>query len=279
MPSVAMYANNAYLRELRRNAPPSTEPPPRTRSLSQGEAPRTAKAAEAMTNAQSAIMAQDRQQFERVRALWERPASARRDSVAPSAGGGFALPGENEMSDGLAFQGARQARYAPSIDSSRNPGQDQLSDAIGFRAAREARLERVTATPMSPTPTPVHEAEQAHHAWNDTAFGDPGREPMSDGHAFLAAGTAPLFGSPAPLPFALPSPMTPVSPLVSPAVPATNEPRPLLSDAGHRAARDSISSTHSVSRGTGSPSSSTPVPTPAHTRQNTNATTPKARRA
>ncbi|WRZ92148.1 hypothetical protein OHB54_25680 [Streptomyces sp. NBC_01007] len=279
MPSVAMYANNAYLRELRRNAPPSAEPPPRTRSLSQGEVPRTATAAEAMTNAQTAIMAQDRQQFAQLRARWERPATDRQDSVAPSARGGFALPGENEMSDGHAFLEARRAEYAWSTDNSLNPGRDQLSDAVGFQAAQEARLERVTAAPTGPTPTPVHEAEQAHHAWNDTAFGDPGREPMSDGHAFLAAETAPLFGSPTPLPFALPSPMTPVSPLASPAVPATNEPRPLLSDAGRRAARDSISSTHSVSRGAGSPSSSTPVPTPVHTRQNRNATTSQVRRA
>ncbi|MFD5815138.1 hypothetical protein [Streptomyces sp. NPDC127038] len=280
MPSVAMYANNAYLRELRRNAPPSAEPPPRTRGRSPGEVPRTATAAEAMTDAQNSIMARDREQFQRVRALWERPASGRRDSLASSTGGGFAFPGENEMSDGLAFEGARRARYAPSVDSSRNPGQDQLSDAIGFQAAREASLARVTALPLGRTPAPVHEAEQAHHDGNDTAFDAPGREPLSDGHAFLAAGTAPLSGSPPPLPHALPSPMTPVSPLASPTVAATGEPRPLLSDAGRLAARDSISSTHtaSTSRDAASPARSTPVATPVRTGQNTNATTPKARR-
>ncbi|MFE2537699.1 hypothetical protein [Streptomyces sp. NPDC059371] len=276
MPSVAMYANNAYLRELRRTASPSTDPPTRTRGGSRGDVPRTATAAEAVTTARTATVAQDREQTERARALWERRAPGRRGSVASSVGSGFELPGETEMSDGHAFQAAQRARYAQSTEDSRDPGRHQLSDAIGFQAAQEARLERVTAVPESPTPTPVQQAGQAVRAWNDTGFGDLDREPSIHGHAFPMAETTSLFGSHDPVPFALLSPMTPVSPPSSPALTAANEPRPLLSEAGRRAALDSIASTHSAStsRGAASLSGSTPV----HTGRNTNTTTPKARR-
>ncbi|WP_328554798.1 hypothetical protein [Streptomyces sp. NBC_00358] len=280
MPSVAMYANNAYLRELRRNAPPSADPPQRTRNLSQGAVPRTATAAEAVTTDRTPTMAQDRERSERGRAVWERRAPGRRGPVASSATSGFDRPVEDGMSDGHAFQAAQRARYAQSTDDSRNPGRHQLSDAIGLQAAQEARLERVTALPVSPTPTPVQQAGRAVRAWNDTGFSDPDREPSILGHDFPMAETTPLFGSHDPVPLALLSPMTPMSAPSSPALTATNAPRPLLSDAGRRAALDSITSTHSgsTSRSSASRSGSTPVPTSMRTGQNTNTTTPKARR-
>ncbi|MFE9879900.1 hypothetical protein [Streptomyces sp. NPDC005784] len=283
MPSVAMYANNAYMRELRRNAPPSADPPTRERSTSRGDVPRTVTAAEAMTNARTAIMAQDQEQFERLRARWERPAAGQRDSAAASARSSsarssFDYPRENEMSDGGAFQAAQRAQYVWSTDNSRNPGQDQLSDALGFQAAEEARLERVTAGATGPTPTPVQEAEQAHHAWNNADFSNPGRESMSDGTAFLSARTTPQFGSTAPLSFAPPSPVTPVSPLPGSAVPATSGPPPLLSDEGRTILGGSMASTRSASasRGGDSPSRSTAS---VHAGQNTNTPAPRARRA
>lgn len=255
MPSVAMYANNAYLRELRRGPAPSTEVPTRGRDTARGDVPLTSEAA--MTNAANTIMARDQAQFAQLRARWERPAAAPEDSAAPSARTSFTYPRENEMSDGNAFQETRRAQYAWSTENSRNPGQDQLSDAIGFRAAEDARHERVTGGLPGPTPTPDQEAVQAHQVWNDTDFSHPGREPMSDGAAFLSAQNSPFLEHGSPLSFAPPSPVLPVSPL-SPAAPLPNGQQSLLGSEGHAALRDSIASlpSASTSRSADSPSRS-----------------------
>ncbi|MER5395809.1 hypothetical protein [Streptomyces sp. NPDC002599] len=281
MPSVAMYANNAYMRELRRNAPPSADPPTRSvsRGVSRGDVPRTVTAAEAMTNAQTAVMAQDQGQFARLRARWERPATGRQDSVAPSARSSFDHPRENEMSDGQAFLQAQRAQYAWSTGNSRDPGRDQLSDAVGFRAAEEARLERVTADRPGPAPTPVQETEPAHQAWNTDDFSDPGREPMSDGTVFLSARTTQRFGSTTPLSFAPPSPLTPLSPLPGSAVAATDGQQSPLSNEGHAALRDSLaSSNRSASTSRDAVDSPSRSAAPVHTGQNTTTPTRTVRR-
>ncbi|MET7827750.1 hypothetical protein ABZT23_24120 [Streptomyces sp. NPDC005386] len=255
MPSVAMYANNAYLRELRRDAPPGVDAPTREQGRPGVDSPPTVTASEAMTDAGTAIMAQDQVQFDRLRARWERPAPAPEDSATTSARSSFGYPGESEMSDGNAFQEAQRAQYAWSTDNSRNPGQDQASDAVGFRAAEEARLERITGNLPGPTPTPAQEAEQAHHAWNQADFTHPAREPMSDGNAFLASENSRLSGDGTTLSFAPPNPLSPVSPLLPSTLPAANGQQSLLGSEGHAALRDSIASVSpaSTSRDAGTP--------------------------
>lgn len=230
MPSVALYANNAYVRELRRDAPPGTP-----------------TAEQAMAAARDSIMARDQEQFALLRERWERRAPGLGDTAASTPTSGFTAPGETEMSDGHAFQEAWNAQLAWSTDNSRNPGRDPLSDAAGFQAAESARIERVTATPGH-TPEPADHAEQARQAWNGSAPAGPLMEPSSDLAGFPSPQPSPLLEH-SPLSFP-PSPLPPVSPLPSSAVPTPNGQQPLLGSEGHAVLRDATASmpTASTSR-------------------------------
>ncbi|MFD9326759.1 hypothetical protein [Streptomyces sp. NPDC060065] len=138
MPTVAEYANSAYMRELLRGAPPSADPPTRERGLSNVDAPQAVTATEAMNNARDTIMAADAAQFAQLRKTWERDAP-RRDQAQVSG----------------PFQEAERARAAWSTANSRNPGMDPMSDGQAFTAVGLAEQLRTNNPPSAAPPSPV----------------------------------------------------------------------------------------------------------------------------
>ncbi|MFJ4624920.1 hypothetical protein [Streptomyces sp. NPDC088847] len=192
MPAMMTYANNAFERELRRQAAASTEPERRERRSS-NPGPTRVTATEAMNNARDAITAHDAEQFAAYRARWEREAPRQR-SVEPKESD-FSHSGENAMIDSFAFEEAarvtrewREGEKERSTANLRNPGQDPLSDAVALNAVGDAAVARGTVgseglSPLSAA-DPFEEAERVRREWEkerSTAKSrDPGRDPSSD---------------------------------------------------------------------------------------------------
>ncbi len=202
MPAMTTYANNAFERELRRQAAASTEPERRERRSSNPEPTRAVMATEAMNNARDAITARDAEQFAAYQARWER--ASRQRSVEPKESG-FSHSGENAMIDSFAFEEAarvtrewREGEDERSTADLRNPGRDPLSDAVAFNALGDAAVARVTAgseglTPLSAA-DPFEEAERVRREWEKEWSAansrNPGQDPLSDAVAFNAVGDA-----------------------------------------------------------------------------------------
>ncbi|WP_369043337.1 hypothetical protein [Streptomyces sp. Midd1] len=278
MPSVAMYANNAYLRELRRNAPPSAEPAARERSTSQAVPPPTVTAEEAMANARDAIMARDQAQFAQLRARWERPAATAENSVTPSPRSSFGSPLADDMTDGHGFREAERINLAERTNSTTViPRAGDTFGAHDFLAAESTYQSSLLgddaystvsgleppAPPVQPTPTPVPPPLQ-----NESAL----RSPLP-----AAADLVSPFPAHATPVSPFPGEATPVSPLASPATPVSTPSSPttahsLLSSEGQQVLRDTRDAfpTASGSRGA---DSSTRAATPVPVRKASNAST------
>ncbi|MFG3148932.1 hypothetical protein [Streptomyces sp. NPDC048243] len=278
MPSVAMYANNAYLRELRRNAPPSAEPAARERSTSQAVPPPTVTAEEAMANARDAIMARDQAQFAQLRARWERPAAAGENSVTPSPRNSFGSPLADDMTDGHGFREAERIDLAERTNSTTViPRAGDTFGAHDFLAAESAYQSSLLgddaystvsgleppAPPVQPTSAPV-----PPHLQNESAP----RSPLP-----AAADLVSPFPAHATPVSPFPGEAAPVSPLASPATPVSTPSSPttahsLLSSEGQQVLRDTRHAfpTASGSRGA---DSSTRAATPVPVRKASNAST------
>ncbi|MEW2163399.1 hypothetical protein AB0912_10420 [Streptomyces sp. NPDC007084] len=308
MPSVAMYANNAYLRELRRDAPPSTEPATRERSTSRAVPPATVTAEEAMTSAQHAIMARDQEQFAQLRARWERLAPAAENSVTSSPRSSFEAPRADDMTDGHGFREAERLSLAERTTSATViPRESDTFGAHGFPTTESTDRASLlgdhafstvsglepSAPPTPTTPTPVLPALLNEPAPVSPLLNEPAPvSPLLD-QAQLATSVTDQAQLVSPLPehahlvsplqthatpvSPFPSEATPVSPLASPATPVSPPSSPavvpsLLSGAGRQALRDSLDAFPVASGSRGADSSTRAAATaPAPVRNASNA--------